>query len=159
MSEQNTQAAGQIQMMINTQYVKDLSFENPNAPQSLVPGQEQPQGQMNIDVGIKALQDNVHEVALNISVEAKAAGQVAYICELTYCGVFTIQGVPMDQQVQILAVEGPKNLFPFARAIIAEATTNGGFPPLLLTPIDFAALAQQRMMQEQANASGTNQMQ
>lgn len=159
MSDDATQGQVPVQLTVNTQYVKDLSFENPNAPQSLMGLEKQPEGQMDINVGIKKLQDNVHEVSLNVSVEAKSGEMVAYICELSYCGVFTIQGLSTEQQVQLLSIEGPRNLFPFVRSIIAEATQNGGFPPLFLTPIDFAALAHQRVMQEQAAAQGSQQMQ
>lgn len=153
---QDTQGAAQqqpIQLMINAQYVKDLSFENPNAPRSMM-NQTQPQLQMQFDVGMKAVEEDTHEVALTVNVEAKVEDSTLFICELTYCGIFTIKGLSKEQTTQVLAIEGPRMLFPFARAVIADATRDGGFAPFLMQPIDFAALYQQQMQQRAAAQQG-----
>ncbi len=135
-------APGQIAIAINAQYLKDLSFENPRAPMSLAPGAggAQPQVQVNVDVGARPLGQDLYEVTLAINAEAKTGVEVTFVVEVSYAGLFTVQGVPQDQLGAVLLIEGPRLLFPFARQIVADATSAGGFPPLLIAPIDFAQL-------------------
>ena len=128
-------------LAIAAQYVRDLSFENPNAPTTLAPGAAPPQVQVNVDVRTNALPSSRYEVILNIRGEAKSGEQTAFIVELSYAGVVAIGSqVSKEHTAPLLLIEVPRLLFPFARAVIAEATRNGGFPPLLVQPIDFAEL-------------------
>jgi preprotein translocase subunit SecB len=145
--------AGPPQLFINAQYVKDLSFENPRAPQSLLQQKAQPEVSLDVDVKARNLGPDLFEVALTISAEAKAEGETAFIVQLTYCGVVSAQNATPDMLTAMILIETPRLLFPFARNIIATATRDGGFPPLLINPIDFAALV--RREQEKAGATTT----
>ena len=137
--------AEQPPLLMNIQYTKDLSFEVPGAPEIFTQLREQPRVDLNLDVQARPLQEggNVYEVALQIRAEAKAQDKVCFIAELVYAGVFTVNVDPSLLE-PVLLVECPRLLFPFARNILAEVTRDGGFPPVLLTPIDFVALWQQR---------------
>jgi preprotein translocase subunit SecB len=148
----NTAQAGP-QLFINAQYVKDLSFENPRAPQSLLQQKAQPEVSLDVDVKARNLAPELFEVALTISAEAKAEGETAFIVQLTYCGVISAQNATPEILNAMILVETPRLLFPFARNVIATATRDGGFPPLLINPIDFAALV--RREQEKAGATAT----
>lgn len=138
-------APAQAPLLLNIQYTKDLSFEVPNAPGVFASVREQPRIDMQLDVQARPIQEgqNVYEVSLVIRAEAKAQETVCFIAELTYCGIFTLNVDP--QLVEpVLLVECPRLLFPFARNILAEVTRDGGFPPVMLNPIDFVQLWQQR---------------
>ena len=135
------------QLSVLAQYVKDFSFENPNAPQSLMPGQ-QPQIGIQINVDARPLADTDVEVSLRLEGKAEHQGNIMFAFELTFAGVFRIQNVPQDSLNAIVLIECPRLLFPFAREIIANMVRNGGFPPLLLDPFDFVALYRQRMEQQ-----------
>ena len=126
-------------IQINAQYIKDLSFESPRAPMVL---QEQAQPEIEVSVDVKAhrLAEKSFEVVLSASADAKTDSGQVFLVELTYAGVFTLDGVNEQQVAPILLVECPRLLFPFARAIIADATRDGGFPPLMIQPVDFARL-------------------
>jgi preprotein translocase subunit SecB len=128
------------QLFINAQYVKDLSFENPRAPQSLIQPKAQPEVALDVDVKARNLAPDLFEVLLTISAEAKAEGESVFIVQLTYCGVVTAKNAPQEILTAMILVETPRLLFPFARNVIAGATRDGGFPPLLVNPIDFADL-------------------
>ena len=128
---------------INAQYVKDFSFESPNAPMSLT-SKEAPNIDLGVDVQVSKLQENVFEVGLVIRAEAKAADKVVFLAELTYAGVFTID-VADEERDGILLVYCPNILFPYARRIISDATRDGGFPPLMLDPVDFTRIYQQHV--------------
>jgi preprotein translocase subunit SecB len=138
------------QLSVLAQYVKDFSFENPNAPQSLMPGQ-QPQIGIQINVDARPLADSDVEVSLRLEGKAEHQGNIMFAFELTFAGVFRIQNVPQESLNAIVLIECPRLLFPFAREIVANAVRNGGFPPLLLDPFDFVALYRQRMEQQQAS--------
>jgi preprotein translocase subunit SecB len=134
------------QLMVLAQYVKDLSFENPNAPRSLQQG-AQPQINISVNVTANPMSETDVEVALRLEGKAEAAGSVMFNIELVFAGVFRIQNVPQEQLQPITLIECPRLLFPFAREIVATSVRNGGFPPLMLDPIDFVSLYQQRMAQ------------
>lgn len=136
---------------INGQYVKDLSFENPNAPMSLVPPKSAPKIEVSLNLEAKALPDNVYEVTLQISAKAVSEENNLFVAEVAYAGLFTLQNIPDDQKELILLIHCPSILFPFARRVLADATRDGGFQPLMLDPIDFAALYQQRKEAPAAN--------
>ena len=131
------------------QYIKDLSFENPNAPQSMAPGQ-QPQIAIQINVNAKPVQGNDIEVELKLDGKAESGANVMFSFELVYAGVFRIQNVPQEAMNPIVLIECPRLLFPFAREIIATTVRNGGFPPLLLDPVDFVGLYRKKMAEMQA---------
>lgn len=135
-------AGGAPGIVVNMQYVKDLSFENPNAPQSLVATQTRPQIDINVDVQARGVAQNTFEVALRITATAKQAEAVSFVIELLYAGVFTLQNIPPEQLELVLLIECPRLLFPFARRVIADATRDGGFPPLMMEPMDFMQLYQ-----------------
>jgi preprotein translocase subunit SecB len=141
----------QPQLAVNAQYVKDFSFENPNAPQSLVPSETRPQIEVNVDVQARGLSPNAYEVALRITANARQSETSVFVVELVYGGLFTLQNVPQEQLEPVLLIECPRLLFPFARRIIADATRDGGFPPLLLDPIDFVQLYRRH---RQSNGNG-----
>ena len=141
------------------QYIKDFSFENPNAPQSLMAGQPQPQVSVGVDVQAQGVGDNMFEVSLEVRAEAKQGENVAFLVELKYSGVFQLNGVPEEHVAPVVMIEGPRLLFPFARAIVADATRDGGYPPLMLAPFDFVdlfrrkAAAAQAQQQQAANGA------
>ncbi|MDG2033346.1 MAG: protein-export chaperone SecB [Rhodospirillales bacterium] len=136
-------------LMINGQYVKDLSFEAPNAPEVFTLMQsEVPAIQVDIDVEAEPKGENLFEVTLTVRAEAKLKDELAYLCEIEYAGLFTVN-VPEEHLGPVLLIECPLIVFPFLRRIIADVTGDGGFAPLMLAPIDFAALYQQRMMAAQ----------
>jgi preprotein translocase subunit SecB len=144
---------GLPQVGILAQYVKDLSFENPNAP-AVYQWQGQPQMDVQVNIGVSGVGQDVHEVVLKIEVEAKSNEGVAFRCEALYAGLFALRNIPEEQLQPFLLAEAPRLLFPFARQIISGAVTDGGFPPLLLDPIDFAGLYMQSAAQQQADATG-----
>ncbi len=138
------------QVGVISQYVKDLSFENPNAPTVF-----QWQGQPNIDVqfniGANMVGEGVHEVVLKIDVKATSADKVAFQVDLSYAGLFGLLNIPEDQLQPFLLAEAPRIMFPFARRVLADAVRDGGFPPLMLEPIDFASLYLQQAEVNAAN--------
>jgi preprotein translocase subunit SecB len=140
---------GQAQLSVLGQYIKDFSFENPNAPRSLAPTQTQPAINIQINVGVQQLAESDYEVALKLEGKADSAGSVLFAFELTFAGVFRVHNVPAQTLQPLIMIECPRLLFPFAREIVANAVRNGGFPPLLLDPVDFMALYQQRVAQVQ----------
>jgi preprotein translocase subunit SecB len=138
---------GQPTMRILGQYLKDLSFENPNAPQSLAPQQSQPDINVAVNVNARNLAPTDFEVELHLDAKASLQGKVVFAGELLYAGVFRLENFPQNMLHPAVLIECPRMLFPFARQILAEATRNGGFPPLMLDPIDFAGMYQKRMQQ------------
>lgn len=138
------------------QYVKDLSFENPGAPKSLGPREKAPAININVNVNANPLGETEFDVLLTLNAEAKNGEAVVFNVELVYGGVFRVANFPQEHMLPLLFIECPRILFPFARQIVADATRNGGFPPLLIDPIDFAQMFQQRMAEEQTKAKVTN---
>jgi len=129
------------------QYIKDLSFENPNAPQSLGPQDANSNINISVNVNARPLADDGFEVELILSGQAGDPNNVVFRFDLKYAGLFRIQNVPAESIQAVVMIECPRLLFPFARQIIADCVRNGGFPPLFIDPIDFAGLYQQRMQQ------------
>ena len=140
------------QLNVLAQYVKDLSFENPNAPRSLQQQQSQPQINIQINVNAKPLAQNDFEVELKIEGRAEVPSLFLFSFDLLYAGVFKIQNVPQENVHAIVMIECPRLLFPFARETIATAVRNGGFPPLMIDPVDFVSLYRQRMAEMQPSA-------
>ena len=144
--------AAQPTLNVLAQYVKDLSFESPGAPNSLRGRDKAPGIAINVNVNANPLSDKEFDVNLTLNAKASFDKEVLFNVELVYGGVFRIEGFPQEHMLPILFIECPRLLFPFARQIIAEATRNGGFPPLMLDPIDFAQMFQQKIAEDQARA-------
>jgi len=138
------------QLAVLAQYVKDLSFENPHAPRSLTPTSQQPSINIQVNVEGAPVSETDFEVTLRIEGTAEAQSLVLYSFELVFCGMFRIMNVPADSLQPFVLIECPRLLFPFAREIVATSVRNGGFPPLLLNPIDFVDLYRQRLAATQA---------
>jgi preprotein translocase subunit SecB len=141
-----------VALAINGQYIKDLSFEAPHTPEIYNQLQaEMPEIKVDIDVGAEAKAENLFEVMIKCRAEARVEDQLVYLTEIEYAGLFTINVEP-EALGPVLLIECPLILFPFMRRIISDLTGDGGFAPLMLSPIDFAALYQQRMMQAEEEA-------
>lgn len=137
--------AGMPQIGVLAQYVKDFSFENPNAPRSMTPTGQQPTINIQVNVEAAPITGSDFEVTLRLEGKAEAQNMVLFSFELVFSGAFRIQNVPQESLQPIMLIECPRLLFPFAREIVATAVRNGGFAPLLLDPIDFVSLYRQRM--------------
>jgi preprotein translocase subunit SecB len=142
----------QPKLNVLVQYVKDFSFESPGAPKSLRGRDQAPAININVNVGANPMSEKEFDVTLTLSAKASVDQDVLFNAELVYGGVFRIEGFPQEHMLPVLFIECPRLLFPFARQIIADATRNGGFPPLMLDPIDFAQMFQRKMAEDQAKA-------
>ncbi|MDX7951438.1 protein-export chaperone SecB [Lichenihabitans sp. Uapishka_5] len=142
-----TADAATPQLNALVQYIKDLSFENPNAPRSLGPQEKGPNISIQVNVNAQQLSDTDFEVSLMLEGSAGEGAGTLFKFELNYAGVFRVVNVPAEQTHPVVMIECPRLLFPFARQIVADAVRNGGFPPLYIDPIDFAGLYQQRIAQ------------
>lgn len=149
---------GRRQIAINAQYAKDLSFENPRAPHSLLqpPAGVAPDLQVGVDVKAQGLAPDVYEVVMTLRAETKLAGEVVFVAELAYGAVVTLINTAAEEVGVALMVETPRLMFPYVRNIISEVTRDGGYTPLLLSPIDFADIFRRRLAeQQQQQPSGT----
>lgn len=141
-----TEQSDQVQIGILGQYVKDMSFENPNAAETLQKMQnDKPQIDISVNVNARQMAEEIFEVVLKVSAAAKHDDKTAFVVELEYAGLFGAKNLPKENLQPFLLVEAPRLIFPFARRIVADATRDGGYPPLLLDPVDFGALYQQQM--------------
>ena len=140
------------QLVMHAQYIKDLSFENPNAASVLTGNAGQPNVEIGVNVNASRLEDNQYEVLLKITADAKTEEKQLFMLDLTYGGLVTAQGVTADQMNALVMIEGPRLLFPFARASIAHATREGGFLPLNIQPIDFVAVYRANLDAQRAQA-------
>jgi preprotein translocase subunit SecB len=164
MSEQPQQKVGQSvdgsesaqqlgpRLAILAQYIKDLSFENPRGPGGFAQAQGRPEIQIRVDVRGERRGEEQHEVVLELTVDARLGDQPVFLIELSYGGIFLLQNIPPDALQALLMIECPRLLFPFARRIVADLTRDGGFPPLLLDPIDFVSLYRRRLQQQAAQS-------
>ncbi len=144
------QTADQPGIRILAQFIRDLSFENPRAPETLRGGAAQPQIELGVEMNARGREDGFYEVDIKLSARAQREDGPVFVVELLYGGVFQVAGVGPEDMEPVLLIECPRYLFPFARRIIAEVTSEGGFPPFLLDPIDFAGVYAARKAQEQA---------
>lgn len=137
-------------LVVNAQYIKDLSFEHPDPVNTFKGHAQQPEISVSIDVEGNLLEERTFEVVLSISAQAHYGEKKAFVIELHYGGIFTLGEVIPDEAIHpVLMIECPRILFPYARAVISSVTGEGGFPPLSLNPIDFAGLYQQQMQAQQ----------
>lgn len=144
---------GQPSVKVLAQYLKDLSFESPLASQTLGQPQGQPDIKVSVNVNARNLGNTDFEVELQLEAKAIAQDKVIFNVELLYAGVFRLDNFPQQLLHPAVLIECPRLIFPFARQIMAEATRNGGFPPLMLDPIDFAAMYQRRMLNSTAGSA------
>jgi preprotein translocase subunit SecB len=136
---------GDARLLLNAQYIKDLSFENPNAPLIYGELQQGPNIEITINVDLENLQERLYEVVLAFQVSAKVGEQTAFIVELEFAALATLgEGISEPDGNRLLLTEVPRLLFPFARAVVSDVTRDGGFPPLLINPIDFEELYRSR---------------
>jgi len=156
-SEQQSNGAEAAQPMLRilAQYIKDASFENPNAPDSLRQDQSAPAISINIEIGRQMIDDNTVEVVLMLGAKAERDGKPVFLCELEYAGLFAFGNIAEDHIQPMILIECPRLLFPFARQIIAELTQNGGYPPILLEPPDFASMFRDEMMRRAQETGGS----
>ena len=137
------------------QFIRDLSFENPRAPESLNMGSTPPQMDVGVEMNARSRPDGLFEVDLKLTAGAQREGTAVFHCELLYGGLFQITGVPEADMEAVLMTECPRYLFPFARQIISDTSGQGGFPPFMLDPIDFAGIYLAQRAQAQSPAIGT----
>jgi preprotein translocase subunit SecB len=150
----------QPQVTILAQYVKDLSVENPSAPQ-VYSWQVQPSLDVQFNLNVQGAGEGVHEVTLKFDISARSDNGVHFVIDLSYAGIFGVVNVPDEALPPFLLIEAPRLLFPFARQVIAEATGNTGFPPLLLDPIDFASAYMAQVdaaQQQQLDSPGAEEL-
>ncbi len=148
---ESAEPQGGARLLLNSQYIKDLSFENPNAPLVYAELRQGPDVDVHIDVQVRHLRNRLYEVVLTTRVKASVKDKVAFLVELDFGGLATVgQQVPESEIEHLMLVDVPRFLFPFARAVIGNVTRDGGFPPLLINPIDFEELYRNR---EQKSAS------
>jgi len=146
MSEENQQ------FVIQKIYLKDASFESPNSPQAFTEGDWTPQINVQINSSNQQLTQDVFEVVLDITVTAKHDEKTAFLVEIKQAGIFTISGFPQENMGGMIGAFCPETLFPYAREVISEMVSKGGFPQLLLAPVNFNALYTQQMQQQAAGA-------
>ena len=138
-------------ILVHAQYIKDLSFENPNAPRILMEGTTQPDVEITVNVGAQLIDENQYEVTLNLAAKASSGETTLFLVDLTYAGLVTPEGAGTDEINPLIMIEAPRLLFPFARAIISDATRDGGFMPLNIQPVDFVAVYQHNLTQQTNN--------
>jgi preprotein translocase subunit SecB len=143
------QRQGDPQIAIDLQYIKDLSFENPLGPELVSFVQKNPAVSVEVNTSARPLAPHRYEVSLTLRGEAKAEDRTMFVVELTYAGVITLHNVPEEGVRPVLLIEAPRLLFPFARNVVADATRDGGYPPLFIQPVDFAQLYRQQHIQPQ----------
>jgi preprotein translocase subunit SecB len=136
------------------QFIRDLSFESPHAPESLRPGPTQPQVDLGVELNARARPDGLFDVELKMTARASRDGETVFHLELLYGGLFQVVGVPEAEMEPVLMIECPRLLFPFARRIVADLTGEGGFPPFMLEPLDFAGIYASRKAAGEAQPVG-----
>lgn len=152
---QEPKAKPQRNVMIHAQYVKDLSFENPNAVAAHLEPSKQPQVEVGVNVNADKINETQYEVRLNVTSKASTEEKTLFLVDLTYAAIVSVSDAEADEVNPLVMIEGPRLIFPFARAIISNMTRDGGFMPLNLQPVDFVAvyrhsLEQQRLAAQEA---------
>lgn len=153
-NDENTAPMQALPMQIHAQYLRDSSFENPAVPDSLRPGQETPKSDISVNMDARKIIDDkiedLYEVSLKVSATAKRGNDVVFIAEVEYGTLVSMQNIPEDKQHPLLLIEVPRLTFPFVRQALSDLTQQGGYPPLLLNPVDFGALYIQRFASNEA---------
>ena len=146
----------QRQIVVHAQYVKDLSFENPNAPDILMSPPAQPDVEIGVNVGARSLNGEQYEVTLMLSAKAKSEDKTLFLAELSYCAIVSAPDVNRETLNPLIMIEAPRLMFPFARAIVSDMTRDGGFMPLSIQPIDFVAVYQSNIEAQKASGNGAD---
>ena len=149
----NAQPTADRQLIVHAQYVKDFSFENPNAPKVLTENLGQPDVEISVSVGAKLVGENQYEVVLNLGAKAVVGETPMFLVDLTYAGLVSPQGVTGDDINPLIMIEAPRLLFPFARALMSEPTRDSGFMPLNIQPVDFVAVYKHNLERQAAAAA------
>ena len=152
-AQPNVQKQVERQLIVHAQYIKDFSFENPNAPKILIEDLGQPDVEINVSVAAKLIGNKQYEVLLNLGAKAVANETPIFLVDLTYAGLVSPQGVTEGDINPLIMIEGPRLLFPYARALISNATRDGGFMPLNIQPIDFVAVYQHNLEEQSTSAT------
>lgn len=149
MDKQATETNNHPHIAVQAQYIKDFSFENPRAPESLAAINKAPQIDLSLDLNIQSLpEENYYEVEIAIHAKASANDKVLFLVDLKYAGIFHLINIKAEQVQMLLSVHCPSMIFPYARKIIADVTQDGGFQPLMIDPVDFGLLYSKKMMEE-----------
>lgn len=156
-AKQMSEQATNRQIVVHAQYIKDLSFENPNAPKILMDAPSQPDVEITVNVGAQPLDDVQFEVLLNLGAKAKADDKSLFLIDLTYAGIVSCPGTVSEEINPMVMIEAPRLLFPFARAIVSDITRDGGFMPLNIQPIDFVSVYQHNLEKQRDSALETKQ--
>ena len=156
-AKQNGEPTANRQIVVHAQYIKDLSFENPNAPEILMESPNQPDVEITVNVGARPLGDAQYEVMLNLGAKAKTDDKGLFLVDLTYAGIVSCPGTEAADVNPMVMIEAPRLLFPFARAIVSDVTRDGGFMPLNIQPVDFVAVYQHNLAKQQEAAAETTQ--
>ena len=151
-TNEGTQVARQL--VVHAQYIKDLSFENPNAPNVLTEDTGQPDVEIGVNVGASMIGNGQFEVLLNLSAKAKADDTALFLVDLTYAGIVSAPDTAEADLNPLIMIEAPRLLFPFARAIVSDMTRDGGFMPLNIQPVDFVAVYQHNLARQQEAPAG-----
>ena len=149
MADQDSTPVFQIQRM----YLKDLSLEQPNSPQILLE-QTQPQVDINLGMGAESVADGIFEVTVTATVTTQVKDRVLFLVEAKQAGIFEIRNVPQDQMQGIISIVCPQMIYPYLRAIVSDVCTRAGFPPILLTEVNFQAMFEAQQQAQQAEANG-----
>ena len=157
MEEQHSSSENQQQISVHAQYVKDLSFESPATPDCFIKTLGQPDVQIGVNVTAKPVNETLFEVELKLTATAKVEEKILFVTELAYAGLMSATNISDNNIKPLMMIEGPRLLFPFARAIMSDTTRDGGFLPLNLNPIDFVALYRNNLpdTEEKENASSS----
>ena len=145
MADDNSAQNDAPSMSLIGQYIRDLSFESPGAPGSIMLGAGNPTFSVNINVGVKKQADEIYAVEITLNAKADRDAAVLFAVELVYGGVFRIRNVPEARLPELLMIECPRLIFPFARQVLASVTQQGGFPPLMMEPVDFSQVYLQNL--------------
>ncbi|MES2984344.1 MAG: protein-export chaperone SecB [Pseudomonadota bacterium] len=145
-------AADRPALFLRAQYIKDMSFENPRAPASIFAMREAPQMDVQISLGANRLEEKVFELTIHIATRAVSDKTTVFLCDLVYAGVIEVQAIPAESLETAIFIQGAQLLYPFARRVIADLTRDGGFPPLQLDPMDFAAMYRDQQQKQAATA-------
>ena len=156
-AKQNGEPTANRQIVVHAQYIKDLSFENPNAPEILMESPNQPDVEITVNVRARPIGDAQYEIMLNLGAKAKANDKALFLVDLTYAGIVSCPGTAVADVNPMVMIEAPRLLFPFARAIVSDVTRDGGFMPLNIQPVDFVAVYQHNLTKQQEVAEEAKQ--
>jgi len=151
-TKKKTEEANAPHISVNAQYIKDFSFENPGAPQTLVGLEEAPQIELSLDLNVQKMpEEGYFEVEISINAKALAKKKTLFLVDLKYAGIFRLINIPEEQIQMLLAVHCPSILFPYARKIVSDVTQDGGFQPLMIDPVDFGILYNKKMQEQKGS--------